>query len=183
MTNPVKPFLGAVPKIGANVFIADTASVVGNVLIGEGASIWYNVTVRGDDAEIRIGARTNVQDGTVIHVNGPRNDGSPAQPTFIGDDITIGHMALIHACTLQSGCFIGMKSCILDGAVVETGAMVAAGAVVSPGKVVRAGELWAGVPAKPMRELRPQELAFWPESIETYCRLAREHMQSGNVAR
>jgi carbonic anhydrase/acetyltransferase-like protein (isoleucine patch superfamily) len=182
MYKPVKPYLGAMPKVAPGVFIADTASVIGNVTIAEGASVWYNCTVRGDDADIHIGARTNVQDGTVIHVNGPRSDGSPAQPTWIGDDITIGHMALIHACTLQSGCFIGMKSCILDGAVVETGAMVAAGAVVSPNKVVRAGELWAGVPAKPMRELRPEELAFWPESIETYCRLAREHLESGNVA-
>lgn len=183
MYNPVKPYLGVIPTIASGVFIADTASVIGNVEIAEDASVWYNVTVRGDDAPIRIGARTNVQDGTVIHVNGPRYDGSPAMPTMIGDDITIGHMALIHACTLQSGCFIGMRSVILDGAVVETGAMVAAGAVVSPGKIVKAGELWAGVPAKPMRELRPAELAFWPESIETYCRLAREHMASGNVAR
>lgn len=182
MSKPVKPYLGVMPKIAAGVFVADTASVIGNVTVGEGASIWYNCTVRGDDAEIHIGARTNVQDGTVIHVNGPRSNGQAAQPTWIGDDITIGHMALIHACTLQSGCFIGMKSVILDGAVVETGAMVAAGAVVSPGKVVKAGELWAGVPARPLRQLRPDELAFWPESIETYCRLAREHMQSGNVA-
>ena len=180
MNNPVKSYLGVTPTIASDVFIADTASVIGNVEIAEGASIWYNVTIRGDDAPIRIGARTNIQDGSVVHVNGPRNDGSPAMPTFIGDDITIGHMALIHACTLQSGCFIGMKSCILDGAVVETGAMVAAGAVVSPGKVVKSGELWAGVPARPLRQLRPDELAFWPESIETYCRFGREHLESGN---
>lgn len=183
MYKPVKPYLGVTPTIAADVFIADTAAVIGNVHISEGASIWYNCVVRGDDAEVHIGARTNVQDGTVIHVNGPRSDGFPAQPTHIGDDITIGHMALIHACTLQSGCFIGMKACILDGAVVESGAMVAAGAVVSPGKVVTAGELWAGVPARPLRPLRPQELVFWPETIETYCRLAREHIESGNVGR
>jgi carbonic anhydrase/acetyltransferase-like protein (isoleucine patch superfamily) len=181
MSNPVKPYLGVTPTIAPGVFIADTASVIGNVRIAEGASVWYNCTIRGDDAEIRIGARTNVQDGTVIHVNGPRSNGQATQPTFIGDDITIGHMALIHACTLQSGCFIGMKSCILDGAVVETGAMVAAGAVVSPGKIVKSGELWAGVPARPLRPLRADELAFWPESIETYCRLAREHMESGKI--
>ncbi|MBT3808515.1 MAG: gamma carbonic anhydrase family protein, partial [Rhodospirillaceae bacterium] len=91
-----------------------------------------------------------------------------------------GHSALIHACTLQSRCFIGMRSVILDGAVVETGAMVAAGAVVSPGKVVKAGELWAGIPAKPLRELRQQELDYWPESVATYCKLAQNHIKSGN---
>ncbi|MCZ6586868.1 MAG: gamma carbonic anhydrase family protein, partial [Alphaproteobacteria bacterium] len=92
----------------------------------------------------------------------------------------IGHTALIHACTLQSRCFIGIRSVVLDGAVVETGAMVAAGAVVAPGKVVKAGELWAGVPARPLRELRQDELDYWPESVATYCQLAASHIKSGN---
>ncbi len=180
MYKPVKPYLGVMPTIAADVFIADTAAVIGNVHIGESSSVWYNCVIRGDDAPIRIGARTNIQDGTVIHINGPRGEGLPDMPTIIGDDITIGHMALIHACTLQSGCFIGMKACILDGAIVETGAMVAAGAVVSPGKVVKSGELWAGVPARPLRQVRPEELKLWQETLDTYRRYAREHMESGN---
>ena len=184
MSGPVKPYLGITPTIADDVFIADTAAVIGDVHIGAGSSVWYNAVIRGDAGTyIRIGERVNVQDGTVIHVNSAREDGSPAQPVNIGDDITIGHMALIHACTLQSGCFIGMKSCVLDGAVVETGAMVAAGAVVSPGKVVKAGELWAGIPARPLRELRQDEHDYWPESIAGYQELAANHLKSGNGGR
>lgn len=181
MSGPVKPYLGIMPTIADDVFIADTASVIGDVHIGAGSSVWYSCVLRGDaGSHIRIGERVNVQDGTVIHLNGAREDGSDHMPTIIGDDITIGHSALIHACTLQSGCFIGMRSVVLDGAVVETGAMVAAGAVVSPGKVVKSGELWAGVPARPLRELRQAELDYWPESVRGYCQLAANHIKSGN---
>lgn len=184
MSGPVKPYLGIMPTIADDVFIADTAAVIGDVHIGAGSSVWYSAVIRGDAGSIiRIGERVNVQDGTVIHINGPRWDGSPDMPTIIGDEITIGHSALIHACTLQSRCFIGMRSVILDGAVVETGAMVAAGAVVSPGKVVKSGELWAGIPAKPLRALRQDELDYWPESVATYCELAANHIKSGNSRR
>jgi carbonic anhydrase/acetyltransferase-like protein (isoleucine patch superfamily) len=181
MTNPVKPYLGVTPTIADDVFIADNAAVIGDVHIGAGSSVWYSCVIRGDaGSHIRIGERVNIQDGTVIHLNGPREDGSDHMPTIIGDEITIGHSALIHACTLQSRCFIGMRSVVLDGAVVETGAMVAAGAVVSPGKVVKAGELWAGIPAKPLRDLRQAELDYWPESVATYYKLAQNHIKSGN---
>lgn len=181
MSGPVKPYLGIMPTIAEDVFIADTAAVIGDVHIGAGSSVWYNCVIRGDAGSyIRIGERVNVQDGTVIHLNGPREGISEDMPTVIGDDITIGHMALIHACTLQSRCFIGMKACVLDLAVVETGAMVAAGAVVSPGKVVKSGELWAGIPARPLRELRPDELAYWPEAVSGYQELAVNHIKSGN---
>ncbi len=132
MSNAIKPYLGITPTIADDVFIADTASVIGDVHIGAGSSVWYNCVLRGDGGSlIRVGERTNIQDGTIVHVNGPREDGTEHMPTYIGSDITIGHNALIHACTLEDGCFIGMSSTVLDGAVVETGAMVAAGAVVS----------------------------------------------------
>ncbi|MBC93692.1 MAG: gamma carbonic anhydrase family protein [Rhodospirillaceae bacterium] len=181
MLSPLKPYLGVKPTIASNVFIADTAAVIGNVNIGADSSVWYNCVIRGDaGSSITIGERVNIQDGTVIHINGAREDGSPHMPVVIGDDITIGHSALIHACTLQSECFIGMRSVVLDGAVVETGAMVAAGAVVSPGKTVKSGELWAGIPAKPLRDLRQDELDYWPESVSTYCELASNHIKSGN---
>jgi len=181
MSKAIKSYLGVTPTIADDVFIADTAAVIGDVHIGAGSSVWYNCVIRGDGgSHIRIGERTNIQDGTIIHVNGPREDGTPFMPTYIGSDITIGHNALIHACTLEDGCFIGMSSTVLDGAVVETGAMVAAGAVVSPGKVVKSGELWAGIPAKPLRELREAELAFWPQSVKIYCGLAQDHIKSGN---
>jgi len=184
MNNPLKPYLGVMPTIADDVFIADTASVIGDVRIGAGSSVWYGCVLRGDSgSRITVGERTNIQDGTVVHLNGARADGTPDMPCTIGSDITIGHSALIHACTLEDGCFIGMRSVVLDGAVVESGAMVAAGAVVSPGKVVKKGELWAGIPAKPLRELREAELTFWPESIEIYCKLAQDHIKSGNGAK
>ncbi|KAF1852281.1 hypothetical protein Lal_00013677 [Lupinus albus] len=153
MTGLVRAFNGILPTVDPTAFIAETAAVIGDVAIGANSSIWYGCTVRGDVNEIRIGARTNIQDGTVIHV------ASEGQGTYIGDDITVGHMALLHACTLEDGCFIGMKACILDGAYVESRAMVAAGALVTPGKRVTSGFLWAGSPARPVRELTEKDLA------------------------
>ncbi|MSO81462.1 MAG: gamma carbonic anhydrase family protein [Alphaproteobacteria bacterium] len=176
MAGIIRSYRGITPRIGPDVFIADNAVVIGDVEIGAGTSIWYGCVIRGDAAPIRIGSRTNLQDGTIVHVNGPRSTGTAAMPTHIGDDITVGHAALIHACTLQSRCFIGMRSVILDLAVVETGAMVAAGAVVGPGKVVKEGELWSGVPAKLFRNLRPEEVGYFAESVRTYVDLAGHHM-------
>ena len=166
MTALILPHHGKSPIIYDSAFIADTAVVIGDVEIGADSSIWFGTVVRGDVNVVRIGARTNIQDGVVIHV------ASRGQGTFIGDDITIGHMALLHACTLESGCFVGMKACLMDGAYVESGAMVAAGALVTPGKRVRRGELWAGTPARPMRDLTAEEIEFFPRSAAQYVGLA-----------
>lgn len=166
MSGLIRAFQGVVPTIDPAAFIAETAVVIGDVVIGPETGIWYGCTVRGDVNEIRIGARTNIQDGTVIHV---AKDG---QGTYIGDDVTVGHMALLHACTLESGCFIGMKACVMDGAHVESGAMVAAGALVTPGKRVGRGWLWAGSPARPIRELTEKDVAFFPVSARRYAELA-----------
>lgn len=162
----ILPYQGAFPRIHPTAFIAENAVVIGDVEIGPESSIWYGCVVRGDVNVIRIGARTNIQDGTIIHV------AARGQGTFIGDDITVGHMAVLHACTLESDCFIGMKACVMDGAHIESNAMVAAGALVTPGKKVRGGELWAGSPAKPTRPLKPEEIAHFPESARHYAALA-----------
>jgi carbonic anhydrase/acetyltransferase-like protein (isoleucine patch superfamily) len=166
MTALILPHHGKSPIIHESAFIADTAVIIGDVEIGPDSSIWFGTVVRGDVNVVRIGARTNIQDGVVIHV------ASRGQGTFIGDDITIGHMALLHACTLESGCFIGMKSCLMDGTYVESGAMVAAGALVTPGKRVKRGELWAGTPARRMRDVTPEEMVFFPSSAAQYVKLA-----------
>lgn len=166
MSGLILPYKGTLPTIDASAYIAPTASVIGDVVIGPDTSIWFGCTVRGDVNEIRIGARTNIQDGTVIHV------AAAGQGTYIGDDISVGHMALLHACTLDSGCFIGMKACIMDGAHVESGAMVAAGALVTSGKRVRTGELWAGSPARPIRNLTEKDLDFFPLNVRNYVALA-----------
>ena len=165
----ILPYKGVLPTIGADCFVAPGAVVIGDVVIGKDSSVWFGCVVRGDVHEIRIGERTNIQDGTIVHVTGGRFG------TYIGSDVTIGHGAVLHACTLEDGCFVGMGATILDGAVVEAGAMVAAGAVVTPGKRVVKGELWAGNPARPLRALTDKDLAFFPVSAANYVALARDY--------
>jgi carbonic anhydrase/acetyltransferase-like protein (isoleucine patch superfamily) len=173
----ILPFDGFQPRIAPGAFIAQTAVVIGDVEIGEDCGIWYGCVLRGDGNAIRIGARTNIQDGTVIHVNQEEDGGRGARgfACIIGADVTVGHQALIHACTLEDGSFVGMKACVMDGAVVETGGMVAAGALVTPGKRVRKGELWAGSPAKLMRPLTPAEIDGFRWTVEHYVERARAY--------
>ncbi|HEV7371280.1 gamma carbonic anhydrase family protein [Arenibaculum sp.] len=157
---------GKTPQIDRTAFVAPTATVIGDVVIGEDSGIWFGCVVRGDVNEIRVGRRTNIQDGTVIHV------ASRGQGTYVGDGVTVGHMALLHACTVDDGAFIGMKACVMDGAVVESGAMVAAGALVTPGKRVPRGELWAGSPARKLRDLTADEIAGFARQAAHYVELA-----------
>ena len=161
---------GVFPRISEKAFIAAGAAVIGDVKIGEDCGVWFGCVVRGDVNYIRIGSRTNIQDGTVVHVT--RGTG----PTIIGSNVTIGHSALLHACTLEDGCFIGMRATLMDGVVVESGAQVAAGALVTPGKRVPKGQLWAGSPAKYFRDLTEEEQRFIPISAENYVKHAREYL-------
>lgn len=172
MSGLILPFRGVQPTIHPEAFIAANAAVIGDVVIGRGTSIWFGCTVRGDVHEIRIGENTNIQDHTVVHVTRGKFG------TYIGSNITIGHSAILHACRLEDGCFIGMGATVMDGVVVESGAMVAAGALVTPGKRVKAGELWAGSPARFLRPLSQDELAFFPVSAASYADLAREYHEA-----
>lgn len=165
----ILPWNGVSPTIADDVFVAPNATIVGDVEIGSLSSIWFNVVIRGDVNFARIGSRTNIQDGTVVHV------ATDSYPTLIGDDVLIGHMAVIHACTLEDGCFVGMSATVMDGAVIEAGAMVAAGALVSPGKRVGANQLWAGTPAKYVRDLTSDESVAFPEQIQRYVDLGQQH--------
>ena len=169
MSGIILSYKGIRPTIHESVFVAPTAVITGDTEIGEDTGIWFGCILRGDVNIIRIGKRTNIQDGTIIHV------ASRGQGTFIGDDVTVGHMAVLHACTVESNSFIGMKACVMDGAYVESGAMVGAGALVTPGKRVKAGQLWTGSPAKYQRDLTPAEIAFFPESASHYAQLARNY--------
>lgn len=171
----VRPYRDRWPVIAADAFIAPDVTIIGDVEIGARASLWYGVIVRGDVNIIRIGADTNLQDGTIVHCT--RNKFG----TFIGSGVTIGHRAVIHGCQLDDGCFIGMTACVMDGVVVETGAMVAAGALVTPGKRVRRGELWAGSPAKLMRPLTDEELAHLGDAARRYALLGEEYRLAANV--
>lgn len=169
MSGLILPYKGILPKIHPDAWVAPNAAVAGDVEIGADSSIWFGVQMRGDVHVIRIGKRTNIQDGSVLHVT------RGVSGCYVGDNVTVGHKALLHACTIEDGAFIGMGAIVLDEAVVESGAMVAAGAVVTPRKRVPKGELWAGNPARKMRDLTQADIDFFPVSAENYVRLSKEY--------
>ncbi len=166
----ILPYRGILPRIAPDAFLADTAVIIGDVEIGPGSGIWFGCVLRGDVNVIRIGAQTNIQDGTVIHVS------RHGKGTHIGNGVTVGHMALLHDCTIESGAFIGMKSCAMDGSVVESGAMLAAGALLTPNKRIPAGEVWGGSPAKLLRSVSEAERSMIPTSAAQYAALAEEYL-------
>lgn len=172
----LRPHGGVMPSVDPGAFVAETAVLIGRVTVEAGASIWYGCVLRGDVSSIHIGRDTNIQDGTVIHCRSARGPEAPDQPCRIGARVTVGHMALLHACTVADDAFIGMQATVMDYGVVESGAMVAAGALVTPGKRVKSGELWAGSPAKMLRQLSEDEIAGFKAQAEHYCALARSYM-------
>ncbi|MFI5000791.1 MAG: gamma carbonic anhydrase family protein [Reyranellales bacterium] len=169
MSGLIVPVKGFTPKVAGSAFIAPNATLVGDVEVGANASIWFGVILRGDGPGIRIGENSNLQDGTVVHV------AARGLMTVIGRNVTVGHMALLHACEVQDGAFIGMHSTVLDGAVVESGAMVAAGALVTPGKIVRRGELWAGNPAQKLRGLTDKDVESFKQIAAHYVELSKAY--------
>lgn len=168
----VLPYEGLEPTLGANVFIAPGAYVIGDVEIGRNSSIWYGSVVRGDVHYIRIGEGTNIQDGSVIHVT------HDTHPVVVGSDVTVGHRVVLHGCTVEDLALVGTGSVVLDEAVVEKYAMVAAGAVVTPGTVVQSGMLFGGIPAKPLRELTAEEMREFEDSAARYREYAEAHRSS-----
>jgi len=168
-TLPLLPYRGVMPTIHPNAFIAQSATVIGDTQVGEDSGVWYGCVVRGDVNEIRIGKRTNIQDLTMIHC------AELGQGCYLGDDITVGHSAVLHACTIHDNAFIGIQACVMDDAIVEKGAMVAAGALVTPGKIVKAGEVWAGSPATKLRDINQKDLEFFEINRRRYARLASEY--------
>jgi carbonic anhydrase/acetyltransferase-like protein (isoleucine patch superfamily) len=176
----LRPFRGIVPTLGLRAYVDPAACVIGDVHLGDDASVWPGTVIRGDVNHIRIGARTNVQDGTIVHVSHEGPYTRPGGfPTLIGDDVTIGHGAIIHACTIGNACLVGMGATVLDGAVLEDHAFVGAGAVVPPGKTVRAGELWLGNPAKLARRLSDREIEQLYYSAKHYVRLKDDYLGHG----
>lgn len=163
---PVFALDGVRPTIHPDAFIAPTAAVIGEVTVGPETGIWYHCLVRGDLAAIRIGARTNIQDGTIIHVDFDA-------PVSIGDDVTVGHNAVIHACTIRNRGFVGIAATVLDGCVIEQGGMLAAGGLLTPGKVIGPNELWTGSPAKLRRVMDTDEQNRFARNAEVYRELAR----------
>ena len=165
----ILPFGDALPKIDAAVFVAPDATIIGDVEIGARSGIWFKCVLRGDVRSIRVGESTNIQDGTIVHVTRRRAS------TFIGNHVTIGHRAIIHGCTIEDSCFIGMAATVMDEVVIEAGAMIAAGALVTPGKRVLAGQLWGGAPAKHMRDLTDEETAYMADAAVHYAELGEAY--------
>lgn len=167
----LRTYRGVSPKLGERVYVDPAATVIGDVELGDDASIWPGAVIRGDVERIRIGARTNVQDGAVLHVthDGPYTPGG--FPCLVGSDVTIGHGAVIHACTVGDCCLIGMHATVLDGAIVKRHAFVGAGALIAPGKMVGEGELWIGNPARRVRRLSDTEIEALSYSANDYVKL------------
>ncbi len=165
------------PECGERVWIDPAAVVIGRVQLGDDVSIWPGAVLRGDVNYIEVGARTNIQDGTICHVthDGPYTPGG--KPLILGEDITVGHGAILHACTIGDRCLIGMGALVLDGAVIEDDVMLAAGSLVSPGKRLESGWLYRGQPARPARELTGQELEMLRYSAANYVRLKDEYLE------
>jgi carbonic anhydrase/acetyltransferase-like protein (isoleucine patch superfamily) len=173
---PLLPFQGVAPRVDPSAFVAPTATLVGDVTLGPEASVWYGCTLRGDVMPIRVGARSNIQDGSVVHVT------RRLAATVIGEDVLVGHMCMIHGCTLMDRAFVGLGAIVMDGCVVEPDGMLAAGALLTPGKRVGARELWAGRPAKPVRQLSEEEVARNRAGAAGYVALARMHRESLGAA-
>jgi carbonic anhydrase/acetyltransferase-like protein (isoleucine patch superfamily) len=175
---PVRRFEGHQPDIHASVYIDGQALVVGEVSIGEDSSVWPMSVVRGDVNSIEIGERTNIQDGSVLHVTHDSEYAEGGMPLVIGSDVTVGHKVILHACQVEDGCLIGMGATVLDGALIRAGSMIGAGALVPPGKVLEGGYLYLGSPVKQVRELTEKEKRFLEYSAAHYVRLKNRHKAS-----
>lgn len=176
MLKNIRSFKNITPTIDNSSYIDEAACVIGDVVIGEDCSVWPMVAIRGDVNSIRIGERTNIQDGSVLHVTHKGPLSPEGNALHIGSDVTIGHGAVIHACTIGDECLIGMGAVVLDAAVIEKGAMVGAGSVVSPAKVLEGGYLYIGTPARQVRELNQKEKDFLIYSAQHYVKLKNEYL-------
>jgi len=166
-------YQGKRPQIHPSVFLAPTAVVIGDVVIGEGSSVWFGAVVRGDIHSIRIGRRVNIQDMVMIHVDPPEH------PTRIADDVTLGHRAIVHGCTLEEGCLVGMGGVVMNGAVIGAGSLVAAGALVTENKAFAPRSLIAGIPGKVLRLLSEEEAEGLKKHARHYAELAATYVKQG----
>ncbi len=179
----IRRFLDWTPQIAASAWVDEQATVIGQVSIGEESSIWPQVVIRGDIQRIEIGARSNIQDGSVLHVTHDSQYVPGGSPLLIGDEVTVGHNATLHACTIGDRCLIGMGSIVLDKAVLEAGVMLGAGALVPPGKTLEGGYLWVGSPARRSRPLDDREREYLRYSAQHYVKLMRQHAERNQRGR
>jgi len=171
----LRPYLDRTPTLGVGAYVDATALVIGDVTLGAESSVWPMTVIRGDVNHIRVGARTNVQDGSVLHVSRPFPGQNAGWPLVVGDEVTIGHQVVIHACTIGNRCLIGIGSIVLDGVVVEDEVMIGAGSVVTPGKRLGSRGLYLGNPARRVRELTAGEIERFPTVARHYVDLQRQY--------
>ncbi len=174
----IRKYLDITPTIAPSAFVDEMALVIGDVTIGEDASLWPMVVARGDVHSITIGARTNIQDGSVLHVTAANEFNPGGNALVIGNDVTVGHGAILHACTIGNFSLVGMGATVLDGAVIDDRVMIGAGSLVAPGKKLESGYLYVGSPARQARPLKEKELAWLEYSSAHYVALKNNHMQS-----
>lgn len=176
MSSALRTFQGVSPQLGERVYVDPASVVIGDVVLGDDCSVWPMTVIRGDMHRIRIGARTSVQDGSVLHITHASDFNPDGFPLIIGDDVTIGHKAILHGCTLGNRILVGMGAIVMDGAVVEDEVIIAAGAVVTPGKRLESGHVYAGNPAKALRPLKDKERAFFPYTAGNYVKLKEQYL-------
>ena len=173
---PLRPFGADQPAIGARVYVDPTALVIGRVTLADDASVWPMCVLRGDVNEIRVGARTNLQDASILHVTHEREGLGSGLPCVLGEDVTVGHRVTLHGCTVGNRCLIGMGAIVMDGAVVEDEVLLAAGSVVPPGKTLQARSLYLGNPARRVRTLSAAEVADLAYSASHYVKLKESYL-------
>jgi len=171
----IVPLNGKTPRIHSSAFIAPGCRIIGDVEIGPDSSVWYNCVIRGDANRIVIGARTNIQDGSVVHCDSPNPRRPEGFPTIIGDDVLIGHMVMLHGCTLEDRAFVGLGSIVMDGCRIASDGMLAAGALLTPGKAIASRQLWTGRPAAYARDLTDTALEGMRAGVSGYVRNAVIH--------
>lgn len=171
----IRPFNGITPTIAESAYVDEDAVVIGDVHIGEQSSIWPGTVIRGDVNYIRIGHSSNIQDGSILHVTAPNDDNPEGLPLIIGNHVTVGHGVILHACTVEDACLVGMGATVLDGAILRGKTLLAAGSLVPPGKELEGGYLWMGSPAKKARALTETELQFFHKSCKNYAALLGQY--------
>lgn len=176
MSEAIRPYLHYLPKIGQRVMIDPSSVVIGNVELADDVSVWPLVAIRGDVNAVRIGARSNIQDGSILHVTHQSAHNPEGFPLLIGENVTVGHKAMLHGCTIGNRVLVGMGSILLDGAIIEDDVMIGAGSLVAPGKRLASGYLYLGSPARQVRPLTPEELEGLIYSANNYVRWKDDYL-------
>ncbi|MEH6344625.1 MAG: gamma carbonic anhydrase family protein [Bermanella sp.] len=181
MTLSIRSFKGIKPKLASKVFVDITATIIGDVELGDDCSVWPNTVIRGDMHRIRIGKRCSIQDASILHITHASDYNPGGFPLTLGDEVTVGHMAMLHGCTIGSQVLIGMQAMVMDGAVIEDQVVLGAGSLVPPGKVLQSGHLYVGRPAKMIRALTEKELSYFSYTAGNYVKLKEEHIAEALV--